>query len=88
MIITTGKSEFLYDSIFIDIKKIIMDSGYKIEEIPNRIICDFEKSLQNAIRKNFKNSIIDGCFFHFVKLLWGKAKFFGLCKKNILKILK
>ena len=46
---------------------------------------DFEKSLQKSIKKNFPISIIDRCFFHFVKLLWSKAKSFGLCKKKYLK---
>ena len=45
---------------------------------------DFEKGLQIAIKNNFKETQIDGCFFHFSKLL-SKAKEFGLCKKDDLK---
>lgn len=35
---------------------------------------DFEKSLIKVINNNFKKSKIDGCYFHFVKLLetWTK----------------
>ena len=46
---------------------------------------DFEKTLQNAIKKNFPIFTIDGCFFHYSKLLWTKAKSIGLCKKDSLK---
>ena len=49
---------------------------------------DFEKPLQNAVKTNFPNAIVDGCYFHFVKLLWTKAKTFGLCSKKKLKITK
>ena len=45
MIITAGKSEYIYNTIFQDIKEIIMENGNKIEIIPKRIICDFEKAL-------------------------------------------
>lgn len=43
---------------------------------------DFELGLINSIRDNFKDSIINSCYFHYTKLLWNKAKYFGLCKKK------
>ena len=49
---------------------------------------DFEQGLINSIKKNFENSTIDGCFFHFIKLLWNKAKLLGLCKSGKLKMTK
>lgn len=45
----------------------------------------FWKSLINCVKNNFKNAIVDGCFFHFVKLLLSKAKSLDLCKKSNLK---
>ena len=36
-------------------------------------------------KKNFPTAIIDGCFFHYVKLLWAKSKKFRLCKIQKLK---
>ena len=83
MIILTGKSEYLYDTIFEELKKIIFDNGVKLNEIPQLIMVDFEKSLINSVRKNFLDSKVDGCFYHFVKLLWSRAKALGLCQKNI-----
>ena len=46
---------------------------------------DFEKLLIKSIILNFENITIDDCYFHFVKLLWNKAKSFFLCKKEKLK---
>ena len=46
---------------------------------------DFEPGLQNSIRYVFPKAKISGCFFHFAKILWGKAKEIGLCKKRFLK---
>lgn len=83
MIPTTGKTYYLCDAILEDVKKILMDHNFSHEKIPKRIIIDFEKGLQKAVQKNFPNSIIDGCYFHYVKLLWNKAKLYGLCKKKI-----
>jgi hypothetical protein len=88
MIPSTGKSFFLYNSIFGDVKKILFDNEIDIKKIPKRIIIDFEKGLQKAIKQNFPDSTIDGCYFHYVKLLWGKAKKFGMCKKNELSTTK
>ena len=43
---------------------------------------DFEPAMQNAIKKNFEDFKIGGCYFHFVKLLQGKAKKLNLCSKD------
>ena len=85
MVLLTGKSEYLYDAIFIDIKKIMKDNGINVENIPKKFMLDFEKGLMNAVKKNFDDVKIDGCYFHFLKLLWTKAKNLGLCKVNKLK---
>lgn len=46
---------------------------------------DFEVGLQKAIKLYFPNALISGCFFHFVKCLWEKAKKLHLCKKDKIK---
>ena len=81
MIPMMGKSESIYNSIFSDIKTILETNGIKDKNIPNHIMIDFEKPLQNAVKKNFPKAKIDGCYFHFVKLLWTKAKTLGLTTK-------
>ena len=85
MIPMTGKSEYLYDIIFKDIKQILSDNNFDIKDFPKRIMIDFELALQKSVKNNFPQSIINGCFFHFSKLMWSKAKILGLCKKKELK---
>ena len=46
---------------------------------------EFEKSLLNSVKENFPNATIDGCFFHYSKLIWTKASLLGLCTKDNLK---
>ena len=52
---------------------------------------DFEIALRNAIKNCFPDSVIVGCFFHYVKAIVNKFKQLGLLKKkyflNIYKIL-
>ena len=85
MIPTTGKSYYIYNSILEDVKKILIDHKIDIDKIPKRIILDFESGLQKAVQKNFPDFVIDGCYFHYMKLLWKQAKLFGLCKKGDIK---
>ena len=85
MVPLTGKSEFFYIAIFEDVKIILIDNNFNIKDLQKRIMIDFEKTLQKSIKKNFPNIVIDGCFFHFSKLLWTKAKVLGLCTKIKLK---
>lgn len=85
MIPTTSKSEFIYNNIFCDIKKILGENDISTENIPNKIMMDFEKRLINSVKGYFPDSIINGCFFHYIKILWNKAKSLTLCKKENLK---
>ena len=77
MILMTGKNEYLYNKVLHDVKLILKDNGIDLKSIPKRFMVDFEQGLINSVKKNFENSTIDGCFFHFVKLLWNKAKLLG-----------
>lgn len=47
MLPTTGKNEFLYKNIFRDIKLILEDNGYDINDITDQFMLDFEKGLKN-----------------------------------------
>ena len=35
---------------------------------------DFKPAMQIAIKKNFEDIKLGGCYFHFIKLLLGKQK--------------
>ena len=76
---TTGKSEYIYDKIIKNVISIYEDTDHSINGFPKYFMMDFEGAMQKAIKNNFNNIKIDGCFFHFVKLLWGKAKKLKLC---------
>lgn len=54
MIPTTGKSFYLYNKNFEAVKEIIIDKGISLDKIPNRIIIDFEKSLQKSKKLIFQ----------------------------------
>ena len=81
----TNKSYNSYKKIFIEIKNLFDE--YKIKyNFKNTIInCDFEKSLINSIRDEFKGSKIYGCYFHYIKALWKKARNLSLTKKPLLE---
>lgn len=85
MILVTSKSENIYNNIFRDIIYILKDNGINIDKFSKRFMVDFEKSLVNSVKENFPNATIDGCFFHYSKLIWTKAHLLGLCTKDNLK---
>lgn len=77
LIPTAGKSEAVYQQIFLDVKKILIENNINITNITNKFMIDFEVGLQKALKNIFENILINGCYFHFLKLLWGKAKKMG-----------
>ena len=48
-------------------------------------MCDFELNLRKSIKNNFEKCTLKGCYFHYVKNLWMKAKKIGLTKKKYIK---
>ena len=49
------------------------------------MLSDLEMALRNSIKNIFPKAILDGCYFHYSKLLWNYAKKLGLCSKSNLK---
>ena len=88
MIPVTSKTENIYNNIFRDIIYISKDNGISIDKISKRFMVDFEKSLLNYVNNNFPNATIDGCFFHYSKLIWTKTRLLGLYTKDNLKMTK
>ena len=82
MIPVTSKSENIYNNIFRDIIYILKDNGINMDKFSKRFMVDFEKSLLNSVKENFPNATIDGCFFHYSKLIWTKARLLGLYTKD------
>ena len=81
----TNKAQSSYEVIFDFIREYFKKQA--ISAKVNVILCDFEKSLHNALTGRFKMKII-GCYFHFVKALWMKAGRFGLKTKDNIENMK
>ena len=52
-----------------------------------KFVWDFKKLLIKVIKTEFNKSKINGCFFHYVKELWKKAKTLGIAKLRLKKSL-
>ena len=70
----SNKSQRLYTLILDEIVGILRSFNIDITKITNKYMYDFEIGLRNSIKEIFPNSILDGCFFHYTKLLWKHAK--------------
>ena len=81
----SNKIQRLYTVILKEVVRILTVFNINIEKITNKFMSDFEIALRRSIKEVFPNCILDGCFFHYTKLLWKHAKILGLCKKNEIK---
>ena len=84
-VLMTNKSFLVYEKVFANIILLLKNYKIEIDFKKIRILCDFEKSLLKAIKENFPESKLNGCYFHFIKSLWKKARSFGLTNKKLLK---
>ena len=48
------------------------------------IMSDFDLSLRKAIIEMLPNFKLKGCYFHYIKNIWAKAKKLRLCRKKII----
>ena len=69
MIITTGKSQYLYESILKDIKTIILGNNIDLNKILKELLLDFEPGLQKSVRNIFNKAQILGFYFYYTKIL-------------------
>lgn len=68
-VLMTGKTTYQYRHIFAHLKQQVQHVTNQAF-LPSRIVCDFEKSLMNAIELEFPNATLSGCYFHFNQSLW------------------
>ena len=73
-IIPTTGNKFLYKNIFRDIKLILEDNRYDINNITDHFMLDFEKGLQKAVKLINQNTKINGCYFHVISIT---LKYYG-----------
>ena len=83
-----NKFYFSYHMLFTIVKEIM--NNHKLKFVNDKIIvmADFESSLLNAIKYIFTIFILKGCYFHYIKNLWSKAKKIGLCRKKFIAKIK
>ena len=74
MIMTTFKSKYLYNYIINEVKRIYINTRHKLDIFLKKFMMAFEASLLKVFKKNFDNTKIDGCYFHFVKLFFGRKQ--------------
>ena len=81
----SNKSYISYRMIFSTIKEIMLN--HKLGFINENIIimADFEYGLRKAIKEIFPNFSLKGCYFHYIKNIWVKAKKLGLCRKKYIE---
>ena len=80
----TNKSYFSYHMVFSIIKEIMENHKLKFIKGNIMIMSDFELSLRKAIIEMFPNFKLKGCYFHYFKNIWAKAKKLRLCRKKII----
>lgn len=44
--------------------------------------CDFEKAQINAVKTTFPDVNLNGCYFHYNRAVWKKAKSLGICENK------
>ena len=81
----SSKDYYLYLNLLRKIKQILEDLKVKIDFKKISFMTDFENGLRKALKNVFNDAPIYGCYFHFIKNLWYKAKKYGLFKKALKK---
>ena len=74
-----------YINIFENLKTLLLENNIQIDFKKIIIMSDFEKALRNAIRICFPQSTLIGCYFHYLKAIYGKFKKYGLIQKKEFK---
>jgi hypothetical protein len=65
-VLVTAKTQWTYWFV---LNQILITCKFKFE--PEVIHCDFEMALMNAIKEQFSDTLVVGCFFH-LKQAWLK----------------
>ena len=73
-ILMTHKSRYSYETIFKSINQILEEMNINFSFNKSHIMTDFENTLRKAIITIYPDSFLEGCFFHYVKALWGNQK--------------
>jgi hypothetical protein len=69
----TSRCEYLYCVVFHELV-VLLEYGWD----PSVVVTDFEKALVKAVKYQFKDSTLLGCYFHFKQALFRKMQKFGI----------
>lgn len=76
-VLLNNKKEETYKTLFEILKQKIPEWD------PLKLITDFEQAAMNAISTVFPSVVLKGCYFHYTKNVWKKAKDLNLTKNTI-----
>ena len=82
----THKSEFSHRIIFYNLDMIIKSKKINFNFDKKHVMTDFEHVIRNVIKELYPTCYLEGCYFHYTKALWKKAKRLGLINKKDIKI--
>ena len=71
-----GKSQEAYNTSFILLKEAAQNIGLEVE--PQRVLTDFELTLQQSVAICFPQAERKGCHFHYAQAIWRKVQNLGL----------
>lgn len=72
----SGKQEAVYKTLFSSIIEKCNVLGYILK--PKKIVTDFEKAIQNAVRLSWPDSELEGCRFHLAQAWFRQIQKMGL----------
>lgn len=76
-VLLTGKTSVQYRRVFQHVKQQVFNVTHLLLN-PNKVVCDFEKSVHIALQFEFPRTRLLGCHFHFGQSLWRKVQQVGL----------
>ena len=79
------KSFISYKNIFKELKSLLEEYNIEVQFKGISFMSDFEFSLMKAIREEFSESRLNGCYFHYVKAPWKKMRNQGLAQKKLIE---
>lgn len=81
-ILMSNKSYEIYDKVFKDLIYLFESFQIDIEFKDKSFMTDYEKTLRIAVKNNFVDSKIRGCYFHHSKMIYKKCKNYNLFSKK------
>ena len=81
----THKSAYSYKVIFKYLNELIENMKINFSFKKAHLMTDFEHPLRMVLKEIYPDCYLEGCYFHYSKAIWNKAKKIGLVNKKISK---